>query len=153
MTSSFVAEVDRFVEEVQSELTPATRFNVSGIEALNLSTRLADVLTNEKRKDVTQRFQRCGWPRPKRTVKLLEALRSPTSSALSCSEWDILFSNSDNVSVMRGAFESMMPGVTVHVNVIGAWSVVLNYEEEKRRIGATLRLFCSAGMLVSYSCI
>ncbi|MFS7905904.1 hypothetical protein Hanom_Chr01g00053191 [Helianthus anomalus] len=54
MTSSFVAEVDRVVEEVQSEKTPATRFNVSGIKAVNLSTRLADALTGEERKDVTQ---------------------------------------------------------------------------------------------------
>ncbi|MFS7913322.1 hypothetical protein Hanom_Chr02g00140491 [Helianthus anomalus] len=77
MTSSFVAEVDRFVEEVQSEKTPVTRFNVSGIEAVNLSTRLADALTDEKRKDVTQPVQRHGSPRPKRTIKLPEALRSP----------------------------------------------------------------------------
>ncbi|KAJ0807276.1 hypothetical protein HanOQP8_Chr00c057g0737171 [Helianthus annuus] len=44
MTPSFVAEVDRVVEEVQSEKTPATRFNVSGIKVVNLSTILADAL-------------------------------------------------------------------------------------------------------------
>ncbi|MFS7910732.1 hypothetical protein Hanom_Chr02g00109661 [Helianthus anomalus] len=66
--------------------------------------------------------------------------------------WDILFSNSGNVSVMRGPFESMMPGVIVHVNVISAWVAILNYEEKKRRIGTAPRLFCNAGMLESYSC-
>ncbi|MFS7905905.1 hypothetical protein Hanom_Chr01g00053201 [Helianthus anomalus] len=65
---------------------------------------------------------------------------------------DILFSNSGNMLVMRRPFESMMPGVTVHVNVISAWATVLNYEEKKRRMGTTPRLFCNARMLVNYSC-
>ncbi|MFS7920027.1 hypothetical protein Hanom_Chr03g00219481 [Helianthus anomalus] len=63
--------------------------------------------------------------------------------------WDILFSDNGNVSLMRGPFESMMPGVTVRVNVISVWAALLNYEEKTRRIGTTPRLFCNAGMLVS----
>ena len=77
MTASFVAELDKVVERVQSEKTPETKFNVSGIEMVNLSTRLADASTDEKRKEVTEPAQRQRSPRPKRTIKLLEALRSP----------------------------------------------------------------------------
>ncbi|XP_035831747.1 uncharacterized protein LOC110873606 isoform X1 [Helianthus annuus] len=72
-----VAEVDRVVEGVQSEKTPETRFNVSVIEAVNLSTRLADVVTDEECNDVTQPDQRGGLPRPKRTIIFPDALRSP----------------------------------------------------------------------------
>ncbi|KAM0024256.1 hypothetical protein Hdeb2414_s0022g00613631 [Helianthus debilis subsp. tardiflorus] len=75
MTLSFVAEVDRVVEKVQSEKTPETRFNVSGIEAVNLSPRLADTVTDEERNDITQPGQRGGSPRPKRTIILPDALR------------------------------------------------------------------------------
>ncbi|KAJ0789797.1 putative papain-like cysteine peptidase superfamily [Helianthus annuus] len=169
MTSSFVAELHKVVERVQSEITPATKFNVSGIEAVNLSTRLANASTDEKHKEVTQPVQRQGSPRPKRTIKLPEALRSPyveravmlrtvrdkTEDALARwifsavgNVWDILFSDNDNASVMRGPFESMMPGVTLHVNVISAWAALLNYEEKKRRIGTAPILFCNAGMLL-----
>ncbi|MFS7908754.1 hypothetical protein Hanom_Chr01g00086811 [Helianthus anomalus] len=85
-----------------------------------------------------------------RTVrdKTKEALARWIFSAVG-NVWDILFSDNDNVSVMRGPFESMMPGVTVHVNVISAWAALLNYEEKKRRIGTAPRLFCNAVMLVS----
>ncbi|KAJ0801523.1 hypothetical protein HanPI659440_Chr03g0118201 [Helianthus annuus] len=77
MTSSFVVEVDRAVEEVRSEKTLETRLNVSGIEAVNLSTRLADVVTDEECNEVTQPDQRGKTPRLKRTIILPDALRSP----------------------------------------------------------------------------
>ncbi|XP_021990989.2 uncharacterized protein LOC110887726 [Helianthus annuus] len=169
MTASFVAELDKVVERVQSEKTPETKFNVSGIEMVNLSTRLADASTDEKRKEVTEPAQRQRSPRPKRTIKLPAALRSPyvqrpvmlrtvrdnaEETLARCifsavgNVWDILFSDNGNVSVMRGPFESMMPGVTLHVNVISAWAALLNHEEKKRRMGTAPRLFCNAGMLL-----
>ncbi|KAF5767134.1 putative papain-like cysteine peptidase superfamily [Helianthus annuus] len=162
-------ELDKVVERVQSEKTPETKFNVSGIETVNLSTRLADASTDEKRKEVTEPVQRQRSPRPKQTIKLPAALRSPyvhqpvmlrtardkaEETLARCifsavgNVWDILFSDNGNVSVMRGPFESMMPGVTVHVNVISAWAALLNHEEKKRRMGTSPRLFCNAGMLL-----
>ncbi|XP_021971761.1 uncharacterized protein LOC110866924 [Helianthus annuus] len=70
-------ELDKVVERVQSEITPETKFNVLGIETVNFSTRLADAATDEKRKEVTEPVQRQRSPRPKRTIKLPTALRSP----------------------------------------------------------------------------
>ncbi|KAJ0615454.1 hypothetical protein HanIR_Chr02g0074291 [Helianthus annuus] len=171
MTSSFVAGVDRAVKKGQSEKTPETRFNILGIEAVNLSTRLTDIVTDEERNEVTQPEQRGKTPRPKRTIILPVALWSPyVKRAVSLRDGsdksedtlarcmfcvvgnkDLLFSNNGNVSVMRGPFESMIPGATIHVNVISTWAAFLNYEEKMRRMEAALKLFCNTGMLVSYS--
>ncbi|KAJ0786379.1 hypothetical protein HanOQP8_Chr02g0054781 [Helianthus annuus] len=141
MTSSFIVGVDRAVEQGQSEKTPETRFNISGIEAMNLLTRLANIVTDEEHNEVTQPEQRGKTPRPKRTIILPVALWSPyvkravslrdgrdkskdtMARCMFCAvgnKWDLLFSNNGNVSVMRGPFESMIPGATIHVNVISS---------------------------------
>ncbi|KAJ0714203.1 hypothetical protein HanPI659440_Chr13g0486891 [Helianthus annuus] len=169
MTASFVAELEKVVERVQSEITPETKINISGVETVNFSARLADAAKDEKRQEVTVPVQRQRSPRPKRTIKLPAALRSPyvqrpvmlrtvretaEETLARCifsavgNVWEVLFSDNGNVSVMRVAFESMMPGVTVHVNVISAWAALLNHEE-KNRMGTATKLFCNAGMLVS----
>ncbi|KAJ0796847.1 hypothetical protein HanPI659440_Chr04g0167131 [Helianthus annuus] len=77
MTSSFVAEVDKAIEEGCSEKTPETRFNVLGLQALNLSKSLDNVWTDEERSEVRQPVVRDKTPRPKRTIILPVALRSP----------------------------------------------------------------------------
>ncbi|KAJ0476983.1 putative papain-like cysteine peptidase superfamily [Helianthus annuus] len=161
-------ELDKVVERVQSEITPETKINISGVETVNFSARLADAAKDEKRQEVTVPVQRQRSPRPKRTIKLPAALRSPyvqrpvmlrtvretaEETLARCifsavgNVWEVLFSDNGNVSVMRVAFESMMPGVTVHVNVISAWAALLNHEE-KNRMGTATKLFCNAGMLL-----
>ncbi|KAJ0927411.1 hypothetical protein HanRHA438_Chr04g0182571 [Helianthus annuus] len=77
MTSSFVAEVDKAIEEGCSEKTPETRFNVLGLQALNLLKSLDNVWTDEERSEVRQPVVRDKTPRPKRTIILPVALRSP----------------------------------------------------------------------------
>ncbi|MFS8033254.1 hypothetical protein Hanom_Chr17g01567341 [Helianthus anomalus] len=56
--------------------------------------------------------------------------------------------NDSGISVMRGPFESMTPSVTIHVNVISGWAVVLNYKEKMRKMWTTPKLFYNAGMLL-----
>ncbi|KAJ0823748.1 putative nodulin homeobox protein [Helianthus annuus] len=151
------------------EKTPETRFNDLGIQAVNLSTRLDNVWTDEDRSEVRQPAVRAKSPRLKRRIILPVALRSPyvmrvvslrdecdmsegtLARCMFCGvgkKWEVLFSNNGGISVMRGPFESMIPGVTLHVNVISAWAVVLNYEEKMRKMGTTPKLFCNAGMLL-----
>ncbi|KAJ0791126.1 hypothetical protein HanOQP8_Chr01g0002041 [Helianthus annuus] len=153
------------------EKTPETRLNDLGIQAVNLSTTLDNVWTDEDRSEVRQPAVRAKSPRLKRRIILPVALRSPyvmrvvslrdecdksegtLARCMFCGvgkKWEVLFSNNGGISVMRGPFESMIPGVTLHVNVISAWAVVLNYEEKMRKMGTTPKLFCNAGMLVRF---
>ncbi|MFS7945135.1 hypothetical protein Hanom_Chr06g00520571 [Helianthus anomalus] len=147
MTSSFVAEVDRAIEEGRSEKTLETRFNVLGIQAVNLSTRLDNVVMDEDCNEVKQPAERGKSPRPKQTIILPDALWSSyvkrvvsLRDGLDKFEDTLarcMFCGLGNVwyefelylylfygcfvqqrwgeSVMRGPFESMIPGVTIHV--------------------------------------
>ncbi|MFS7901796.1 putative papain-like cysteine peptidase superfamily [Helianthus anomalus] len=151
------------------EKTLETRFNVLGIQAVTLSTRLDNVWMDEDRSEVRQPAVRAKSPRPKRRIIIPVALRSPyvtrvvslrdecdksedtLARCMFCgvgNKWDVLLSNNGGISVMREPFESMIPGVTLHANVISAWAVVLNYEEKMRKMGTTPKLFCNAGMLL-----
>ncbi|KAI3500976.1 hypothetical protein L1887_36805 [Cichorium endivia] len=44
-----------------------------------------------------------------------------------------IFETEKDIVVLRGMIETLQAGLWVHVNVIDAWSAVLNYEEKNRR--------------------
>ncbi|KAI7745107.1 hypothetical protein M8C21_024475 [Ambrosia artemisiifolia] len=107
-------------------------------------------------------------PRPGRVKQLPEAMRSPyvkrivglherlekseevvSNYMFSAwdSKWDDVFTAVLGCTVMRSFMESLRPDISLNVNVISAWSNVLNYEERYRRKGTSPRLFCSLLML------
>ncbi|KAK9049308.1 hypothetical protein SSX86_031724 [Deinandra increscens subsp. villosa] len=106
--------------------------------------------------------------RPKRKIVLSDILRSPyverpvmmkakiTKFESDFSEFifsaslnhnDIVFATESGEAATRDTFESLCPGVEVHLNVINAWSRVLNYQERFRNKDSPSRLFLSPMML------
>ncbi|KAK9078728.1 hypothetical protein SSX86_002785 [Deinandra increscens subsp. villosa] len=61
--------------------------------------------------------------------------------------WDILFSLTDCITVLKFQMETMRMGIEVHVDVINAWSHILNHEEQFRDKGNPNRLFCTSPMI------
>ncbi|KAK9080343.1 hypothetical protein SSX86_000101 [Deinandra increscens subsp. villosa] len=61
--------------------------------------------------------------------------------------WDILFSLTDCITVLKIQMETMRMGIEVHVDVINAWSHILNHEEQFRDKGNPNRLFCTSPMI------
>ena len=69
---------------------------------------------------------------------------------------DFVFATVNGFALIRGVTESLYPGITVHVEVINAWSQICNFDERLRNPISMRRLFCHTGLLVSsilnYSC-
>ncbi|KAK9070408.1 hypothetical protein SSX86_010810 [Deinandra increscens subsp. villosa] len=65
--------------------------------------------------------------------------------------WDILFSLTDCITVLKFQMETMRMGIEVHVDVINAWSHILNHEEQFREKGNPNRLFCTSPMIPQLS--
>ncbi|KAK9075777.1 hypothetical protein SSX86_004106 [Deinandra increscens subsp. villosa] len=107
--------------------------------------------------------------RPKRKIVLSDFLRSPyvqrpvvikasrTKLENEISEFvfsatlthsDIVFKTKEGENVARHSFESLCPGIEVHLNVISAWSRQLNYQETFKKKESPTRLFCSPDMLL-----
>ncbi|KAM0059114.1 hypothetical protein Hdeb2414_s0005g00177891 [Helianthus debilis subsp. tardiflorus] len=61
--------------------------------------------------------------------------------------WDTVFKTTRGVPVMRSPFESLMPGIELHILVISAWTELQNYEERFRQKGSITCLLCSVNML------
>ncbi|KAK9065260.1 hypothetical protein SSX86_016643 [Deinandra increscens subsp. villosa] len=100
--------------------------------------------------------------RPKRKIVLSDFLRSPyvqrpvvikasrTKLENEISEFvfsatlthsDIVFKTKEGENVARHSFESLCPGIEVHLNVISAWSRQLNYQEKFKKKESPTRLF------------
>ncbi|XP_076911221.1 uncharacterized protein LOC143569121 [Bidens hawaiensis] len=64
-------------------------------------------------------------------------------------EWNFVFQTKEGVVVPRVLFESLYPGISVHVSVLQAWVSLLNAEDKFRNRYDSPRFFCPPNMLVS----
>ncbi|KAF5800005.1 putative Ulp1 protease family catalytic domain, papain-like cysteine peptidase superfamily [Helianthus annuus] len=61
--------------------------------------------------------------------------------------WVFIFETAFNTNLSRVCLESLHPNLYIHVQVLTAWSLVLNSEEVYRSKGSPARVFCPCNML------
>ncbi|KAK9053285.1 hypothetical protein SSX86_029918 [Deinandra increscens subsp. villosa] len=68
-------------------------------------------------------------------------------SAATGESWDVLFTLTDCITVLKVQMETLRPSVEIHVDVINAWAHIQNHEEQFRSKASPYRLFCTAPMI------
>ncbi|MFS7956487.1 hypothetical protein Hanom_Chr07g00655201 [Helianthus anomalus] len=147
-----VADLKMLPVEEQGYITPAKHI-VHFVEPITSVKPQQNIRKNPER-DINPAEALCS-PYIQRAVIMAEK-RTKAEIAVSnyifCGKedlWDVLFFVKDVVSVPRVILEILCPEVELHVNLINAWSHILNIAEKKRKKGTDYRLFCYPLMIVS----